>query len=502
MKFSPDEIRLARRIECEADGLYFARYFFHQRYQFKMIIARFHQVMQQALDRTMLPVEHPEYINRLIVNIPPGYGKTDMCVINYIARGIAINRAARFLHLSFSEKLVLNNSSVAREIINNPEYQAMWPTVIKDDTDSKAMWYTHEGGGVNARPTKGQVTGFRAGHMNAERFTGALLIDDPLKPDDANYPKLREAVNNRYEETVASRLAVESVPIIVVMQRIHFDDLSGFLLRGGSGEYWHHLNLPVIVDNGEEYPEEYTHGVPLEHGLDNGWLWEVKHNDEHLVALQSHRRRFAAQYMQKPLKRDEFTALWTEETLKNCRALRFNELYEPLRTVVAVDPATTNTEASDEHGITVATKYAKNMYSVDGDYTRKGSPLTWAKTVIYAVEKHGADCVVIETNQGGDMVEQNLRNAGYRGRIKRVHAKKNKTLRAEPVVALYEQGYVQHLVGHGLSKLETEQLDFDPEEQKSNGKSPNRVDSVVYALSELAGIGTELSEMLDIAMGR
>ena len=167
---------------------------------------------------------------------------------------------------------------------------------------------------------------------------------------------------------------------------------------------------------------------------------------------------------------------------------------------MAVDPATTDNETSDEHGIIVASKYeAENTFSVDADYTRKGSPLTWAQAVISAVENNNADAVVIETNQGGDLCESNLRNAGYNGRIIKVHAKKGKTLRAEPVVALYELGYIQHK--GGMIKAEEEMLDFDPVTQKSNGRSPNRVDALVYALTELAGIGGDLSKLLKMAMG-
>ncbi len=97
------------------------------------------------------------------------------------------------------------------------------------------------------------------------------------------------------------------------------------------------------------------------------------------------------------------------------------------------------------------------------------------------------------------MVEDTLRNAGYTGRIIRVHAKKGKTLRAEPVVGLYELGRVQHKPG--MTDCETEMEDFDPVTQKSNGHSPNRVDAAVYVLSELSGVGLDLDALLKMAMG-
>ena len=91
----PGVITEARRLECELDGLYFNRYFMKQRLGNKMILGRHHPVMQAALDRTMLPPDNPQYIGRLIINIPPGYTKTEMAAIHYMARGLAIDPYAR-----------------------------------------------------------------------------------------------------------------------------------------------------------------------------------------------------------------------------------------------------------------------------------------------------------------------------------------------------------------------------------------------------------------------
>jgi len=391
----------------------------------------------------------------------------------------------------------MQNPRTTRGRVKTKVFQDTWPVSANRDTDSKKLWEPEENGGITGTSAGGQVTGFRAGHMDYSKFTGALVIDDPVKPDDAYSEVIRESVNNSYNETIASRVAIETIPIIVIMQRIHWNDLSGYLLRGGSGEKWHHLNLPVIVESEEQYPAEYTHGIEIAHGLPDGWLWPFKHNEKHEVALKSHRRKFAAQYMQKPIKRDEETALWTEKLIAKAREPANCGL--PIRTIVSIDPATTNTEISDEHGIIVGSEYEGKKYSLDADYTRKGSPLQWAEAAIHAYETANADAMLIETNQGGDMCESNLRNAGFTGRVLRVTAKKGKTLRAEPVVGLYELGMVHHKPG--LTKVDDEMMDFDPVTQKSNGKSPNRVDAAVYVLTELSGVDSQLSELLEMAMG-
>lgn len=469
----------ARKVECEEDGLYYARYFFKQRTGGKMIVAPHHKVIQKTLDRVI-----DGEIQRLIINVPPGYTKTELATINMMGRGLALNCRARFMHLSYSHNLALLNSSTARGMIKSQAYQSMWPMALRDDADSKAMWWTEHGGGVYASSAAGQVTGFRAGHMEPG-WQGALIIDDPVKPDDAYSEVVRDGVNNRFNETIKSRLAIETTPMIVIMQRIHYHDLSGYLLRGGSGEKWHHLNLPVIIDSSRSYEETYpenTHAIPIDHGLPDGWLWPFKHNESHRVSLFSHRRTAEAQYMQNPKRFNAEGALWNEEMISAAHAMRITQ--ELTRTVVAIDPQATNSEESDESGIAVASVYGsgdERQYSLDADYSGKYSPNGWATKAIEAYEQHEADAIVIETNQGGDMAEDTLRNAGFGGRIIRVHASKGKYARAEPISALYAQGRVAHR--GSLYEVENQFMEYVPSTAK---KSPDRLDAAVYALTELS----------------
>ena len=469
----------ARKVEFEEDGLYYARYFFKQRTGGKMIVAPHHKVIQKTLDRVI-----DGEIQRLIINVPPGYTKTELATINMMGRGLALNCRARFMHLSYSHNLALLNSSTARGMIKSQAYQSMWPMALRDDADSKAMWWTEHGGGVYASSAAGQVTGFRAGHMEPG-WQGALIIDDPVKPDDAYSEIVRDGVNNRFNETIKSRLAIETTPMIVIMQRIHYHDLSGYLLRGGSGEKWHHLNLPVIIDSSRSYEEIYpenTHAIPIDHGLPDGWLWPFKHNESHRVSLFSHRRTAEAQYMQNPKRFNAEGALWNEEMISAAHAMRITQ--ELTRTVVAIDPQATNSEESDESGIAVASVYGsgdERQYSLDADYSGKYSPNGWATKAIEAYEQHEADAIVIETNQGGDMAEDTLRNAGFGGRIIRVHASKGKYARAEPISALYAQGRVAHR--GSLYEVENQFMEYVPSTAK---KSPDRLDAAVYALTELS----------------
>lgn len=241
-------------------------------------------------------------ITRGIINIPPGYTKTEMVVILAMAYGLALNPRAKFFHMSYADDLALENSLKCQDTIKTEEFQALFPMTLRPDAKAKGRWYNDQGGGVQAAPAGGQVTGFRAGRMEPG-FTGALFIDDPVKPDDAHSDTRRKKINDRYTETIASRIAHQEIPIILIMQRIHDDDLSAFLLEGGSGEIWDHLEIAVDVDERREYPEEYSHGRPFEHGLSPGPLWEAKHSAKHIEVLRANPKTsftFSAQYDQRP----------------------------------------------------------------------------------------------------------------------------------------------------------------------------------------------------------
>jgi len=345
----------------------------------------------------------------------------------------------------------------------------------------------------------GQVIGQRAGHLyhpESDVSTGAILIDDPLKAADERYANRVNSVNENYSTTIASRLAHESVPIILIMQRLHYNDMSSFLLNGGSGEYWHHLSLPVEIP--VEPPKyKFSHGIPIPHNLPPGPLWRQKFDETAIAALKTQRRRYRTQYKQDPPRVDEDDTLWTEDLIARARSIRMPEC---TRTVVAVDPAASNNEHSDLNGIIVAGRASKNQFTVFEDFSLKSSPKRWAKRAMLAYKKYSAIGIVVEVNMGGDMVADTLRNAGFRGRIIEVRASKGKVIRADPVSALYEMRYVSH--AEGLGELEDEMLSFSSLTGLSDGVSPNRLDALVWALTYLAGGGVALGKLLESAINQ
>jgi len=155
------------------------------------------------------------------------------------------------------------------------------------------------------------------------------------------------------------------------------------------------------------------------------------------------------------------------------------------RTVVAIDPPISSGEDADECGIVGMSLGSDGHGYVMDDFSVQGEkPLGWAMKALQLYQELNADAIVAEVNQGGEMVETVIRQAGFDGKIKMVHASKGKRARAEPVSALYEQGRIHH-VGI-LAKLEDQMCDFTSDfDAQTMGYSPDRVDALVWAATEL-----------------
>jgi phage terminase large subunit-like protein len=152
------------------------------------------------------------------------------------------------------------------------------------------------------------------------------------------------------------------------------------------------------------------------------------------------------------------------------------------RILVAVDPPVTGTARSDACGIVVAGRVGEGAVVLEDCTLRPAAPLQWARRAVAAYKAHAADAIVVEVNQGGDLVRQVLAQVDATVPVRQLRADRGKWLRAEPVAALYGRGLVQH--ADGLTALEDEMCAFGAD-GRSEGHSPDRVDALVWALTEL-----------------
>jgi len=195
--------------------------------------------------------------------------------------------------------------------------------------------------------------------------------------------------------------------------------------------------------------------------------------------------RLGRQELEGEVLRESDGALWTTDMLEKARV---DAAPSPDRVVVAVDPPVTGHKGSDECGILVVGAITQGPPQdwrawVIADASVTGaSPQVWAKAAIDAYHRYGADRLVAEVNQGGDLVETVIRQndplVAYRG----VRASRGKAARAEPVAALYEQGRVKHL--RGLGQLEDQMAEMTGQGFTGRG-SPDRVDALVWAITDL-----------------
>jgi len=417
-------------IECEDSTLFFTRYFFKKQYNRKYIVGEHHRLIAEALDKVI-----SGEIKKLIINIAPRYGKTELAVKNFIAKGLAHNPSSRYIHLSYSDDLALDNSEAVKDIVKSEDYQQLFPGVkIKQGSDSKKKWYTTENGGVYATSAAGQVTGFGAGQVDEEipediwgpgfedlgiqsdgqKFGGALIIDDPIKPEDGDSETLRERVNQRYDSTIKNRVNSRNTPIIIIMQRVHENDLCGFLIEKNPDE-WTVLSLPCIKEDGTA-------------------LWNHKHTLEELEKLRADNEVvFDRQYMQdpKPLKGLMFPGseiiYYRPEDLPKEEDPKTKKLV-----TVDFESSLGYCDIADEGSDHLAAAVGRNIgaltYIPEVVYSKLNTDFT-LPLVADMLRRHKAELCRVESNSMGAMFGRNLQDLIPNTQVLLLHNSANKHTR-------------------------------------------------------------------------
>jgi len=321
----------------------------------------------------------------------------------FIAMGLAVNPLSKTIHLSYSGQLTMDNSMAVKDIVNCEYFQHVFDTRIKYGSDTKSKWSTEQGGGLYATSTLGQITGFGAGLVDEEEteeeqernideyaatfnpghFNGAIVIDDPIRPEDALSDVVREKVNRRFETTIRNRVNSRNTPIIIIMQRLHEHDLCGYLMET-EPDKWKVISLPVLYtdDNGEEQA-----------------LWPFKHTVEELHQLRDiNPFVFETQYMQNP---------------KPLEGLMYSQGFRTYSTIPAsrhhiikayCDSADTGADFLCDI-IYVETETAN--YVLDVLYTQKPMEYTEPKTA-ERYTKYKVQRAIIESNNGGRGFARNV----------------------------------------------------------------------------------------------
>lgn len=434
-----EEIAEIKRVKVanvllRSDLMTFTRYFFKQQYRRKYADWEHLHQIAEVLEKVL-----SGEIKRLIINVAPRYGKTEIAVKAFIAYALALNPSAKFIHTVYSSALALDNSEAAKDLVTSDEYQKIFPKVkIKKSSKAKQKWYTEDNGGVYATSSGGQITGFGAGAVDDEddeedlneaidellestgvtnwlgkksKFGGAIIIDDPNKPDDADSELLRNRVNERFDSTISNRVNSRNTPIIIIQQRTHEDDLSGYLIRKQKtveeGGDWYVLKLSSIKEDGTA-------------------LCPQKHTIEELQKLRDHNSLvFDRQHMQDPTPKAGLLFAESDLNFEDFDEIE-NILDDPDYNFAACDPAN---EGGDDFAASDAPLIGKKIYIRNVIYNTKGSDfneLAFSEMILKTNPASvGVEAVFgwVETaNRIKDYIEEN----GFEGEFRQLRPRSNK----------------------------------------------------------------------------
>lgn len=302
----------------------------------------------------------PDGKKNLIINIPPRHGKT-WIVRFFISWAFGLSPKSKFIYTSYSEDLTTETSTEVKKIINSHEYKELfpWVSIDRNRQDHDDRWYTTLGGGLLSKPSKGQITGFGAGQL-WPGFHGAIIVDDPMKPGDARSSTTRKSIKNWYNGTLINRKNHRDVPIIIIMQRLHPNDLCGYIKKNEL-KTWDILSLPFVNDNGS-------------------YLWPERIDKNQIEALKEvDPFTYHSQYLQSPIMpggnmlKNSWWQPWTQADLNKCTGV-----------FLTADTAFKKTKTADNSCISVWAYSPDALLLIDQVYGK----WEWPELVKNAKEMH------------------------------------------------------------------------------------------------------------------
>jgi predicted phage terminase large subunit-like protein len=399
---------------------------------------------------------------RLIVNIPPRYLKSLLGSVALPAWWLGHDPSAQVLCVSYAQDLADKLSRDCRAVMAAPWYQGLFPTRLSRSRQAAGEYATTAHGCRLATSVGGVLTG---------RGADLLVVDDPLKPDEAHSAAQRGAVNAWFGSTLLSRLnSKREGRIVVIMQRLHEDDLTGFLARQGG---WEVLRLPAVAEADEEHRYSGVFG-PRRFRRRAG---EALHpGREPLETLGEVRRalgeyNFAGQYQQAPAPLDG--GVVRRGWLKFYGAHELPEAFDLV--LQSWDTANKPTELSDHSVCTTWGAKGGHLYLLHVLRERLDYP-GLKRAVLEQARLHRAGTVVIEDKASGTQLIQELVAAGMHG-VAAYRPTGDKVMRLHAQTATIENGFV-------LLPREAPWLDGYVHELLTfpKGRHDDQVDSTAQAL--------------------
>ena len=381
-------------------------------------------------------------IKRLMIFVPPRHGKSELASINFPGWCLGKNPNEEIIVASYSAELAQDFGYKTRNLVNSLEYQEIFKTKLRDDSQSKAKWLTQEGGGYTAVGVGGAITG---------RGADILLIDDPFKNrEEAESKVIREKVWSWYTSTAYTRLE-KGGRVVVILTRWHKDDLAGRLLEAekNGGEHWEVVKFPAIALRDEKHRKS---GDPL---------WPEKYD---LPALENIKRTvgnydWSALYQQEPMSSEtqEFKQEWFKSIGKEA-VLRMDT-----RRYMTIDTAVSQRDAADYTGAVINFVNKENKWHFIS-YKLKINPKELMDFIFKMHREYSLEAVGIEKTVYSmaikPFLDDEMRKRGIFIDIRPLeHKQLAKETRIRGMIPRYESGSIYHIKGE-CSDLEDDLLNF------------------------------------------
>ena len=403
-------------------------------------------------------------VRRQIYNVPPRGLKSLCASIAMVAWALGHDATRKIMVVSYGAELADKLARDTRQIMQSDWYRRTFPaTRLSPARQAVADFETTEGGGRMAVSFGGAITG---------RGADIIVIDDPIKPEDAYSERARDSVRAALSSTLLSRFNEQSSGVMaLVMQRLHQEDLSAHLLQQG---FWKHINLPAIA----QVDETWTYETPLGPRTVHRWKGELLHPDRDGIAVYDELRlgmgqyAFAAQYLQQPppLGDGHINLDWFARYDVADMPKRFD------RKVQSWDTANKESDLADFSVCTTWGQIGDRYWLLAVDRAQMEYPKLKAK-VLALRDRDAPDHVLIEDGASGQQLVQDLRNDGVWG-VVACKPKGEKAIRLMNASSLIEGGFVSlPKAASWLDAYEHELASFP------GGRHDDQVDSTSQALN-------------------
>lgn len=374
--------------------LHYARWMYKEFYEVEFLESWYHGYLCEAL----MAVFRGE-LTRLIITIPPSYGKTDFAVKFFISWALGQISSLKAIYVSYSDDLAGKTPANVKQMIKSTAYKKVFGEKKLNKTADKE-WYLDkdgmEGGGMFSTTVRGGVTGFHGDF---------LIIDDPMKAIEANSKSARDEVVEFFEGSASSRLRKSNpnAAIIVIMQRLHEKDLVGHLLET-QPEEWTHINLTGIEPIKKVYEfMNFYYERPANEPLNE----RMESREKLEKQKKTMNEKWYSQYMQDPktietgyVKDEDFTTIASWELTADNKC-------------ISIDPAQSTKETADNRSISVVGSLLSpeklELFNVYGTWFGKWTMDEFCDHIINLMIEYYGIPVFIESSGGGILIEQYLK---------------------------------------------------------------------------------------------